>query len=167
MLIVLIGEGKMHKFILPQVPSGNYIINDKYENTNRRLIEIEAQDGKWKIVSDNHAKIVNPQYIQITNDQINIMNSNELFLNQIVLQEYDIHKLIIEGSKSLYILCCLPVYEENWAYFKIKKQNFLFLVSKSFFCLCVNSMVGLVIITFYKNITIHFDIPDKRYQKKI
>ncbi len=125
MLIVLIGEGKMHKFILPQVPSGNYIINDKYENTNRRLIEIEAQDGKWKIVSDNHAKIVNPQYIQITNDQINIMNSNELFLNQIVLQEYDIHKLIIEGSKSLYILCCLPVYEENWAYFKIKKQPIL------------------------------------------
>ncbi len=26
-------------------------------------------------------------------------------------------------------------------------------------------MVGLVIITFYKNNTIHFDIPDKRYQK--
>lgn len=120
MLLVLIGEGKMHKMILPQVPSGSYVINDKYDNANRKLIEIESKDGKWQITSDNNAKIVNPKCVNITNDKINITNSRQLFLSGIILKQYSTYELIIGDEEALYILCCLPVYENNWKHLDIK-----------------------------------------------
>lgn len=40
MQVVLIGNGKMHKIILPKVPSGNYILSDKQKTEDKRLIEI-------------------------------------------------------------------------------------------------------------------------------
>lgn len=120
MLVVLIGEGKMHKVILPQVPSGSYIINDKYSNINRRLLEIESRDGKWQITSDQIAKVLNPKCINIANDKINIINSTETFVSGMILKEYNIYELIIGDSNALYILCCLPVYEDNWIHLDIK-----------------------------------------------
>ncbi len=117
MLVVLIGKSEIHKMILPQVPSGNYIINHK--NKNERLIEIEAQDGKWQITSDKLVRILNPKCLNITNNEINI-TSNTPFLSRVTLKEYDVYEIMIEDAKSLYILCCLPVYEENWSYLNIK-----------------------------------------------
>ncbi len=120
MLVVLIGEGKMHKIILPQVSSGSYIINDQYENTNKRMLEIESKDGKWQITSDSNAKIVNPKCIQITDEQIKIVNTTNLFVSRIVLKEYNIYELMIGETEALYTLCCLPVYENNWIHLDIR-----------------------------------------------
>jgi len=105
LLVVLIGEGKMHKIILPKVPSGNYIIHDKYQNTNRQLLEIEAKDGKWQIISDNDVKV---------------LNTAKMFVRAITLAKYDLHEILIGDSQSLYILCCLPVYEDNWIHLDIR-----------------------------------------------
>ena len=123
MLAVLIGEGKMHKVILPQVPSGNFMINDKYEDTNKRLLEIESKDGKWQITSDTNAKILNPKCVNIINDKINIINSRETFLNGVILKEYALYELIIGEQEALYTLCCLPVYENNWIHLDIRQTK--------------------------------------------
>lgn len=110
----------MHKIILPQVSSGSYIINDQYENTNKRMLEIESKDGKWQITSDSNAKIVNPKCIQITDEQIKIVNTTDLFVSRIVLKEYNIYELMIGETEALYTLCCLPVYENNWIHLDIR-----------------------------------------------
>ncbi len=123
MLVVLIGEGKMHKIILPQVPSGNFMIDDEYEKTNRRLLEIESKDGKWQIKSDDNAKILNPKCISITNDKINIMNSTDLFVSGVILKEYNIYHLMIGESEALYTLCYLPVYEDNWIHLDLDTRK--------------------------------------------
>lgn len=117
MLVVLIGEGKMNKVILPKVPSGNYIIDN---NMDKRIIDIEARDGKWQITSDKDMKILNPKCIKITDDKINVINSKELFLKSVILEKYNTYQLIINDSKVLYTLCCLPVYEDNWKHLNIK-----------------------------------------------
>lgn len=114
MLVVLIGEGKIHKVMLPQVPSGNYMINDRYEDDNKRLLEIEAKDGKWQIISDNHAKILNPQYVDITEEQIKVINSMKRFMSGIILKEYKMCQVVIGEEEALYTMYCLPVYEDNW-----------------------------------------------------
>lgn len=119
MLVVLIGEGKMHKIILPQVPSGNYIMYDKDESIDRRLIEIEGRDGIWQITSDNNVRILNPKCLNITDDKINITSSTP-FVSRMILKKYNVYELIIGDSKTLYTLCCLPVYEDNWINLNIK-----------------------------------------------
>ncbi len=110
----------MHKIILPQVSSGNYILNDQYGNTNKRMLEIESKDGKWQITSDSNAKIVNPKCIQITDEQINIVNTTDLFVNRIILKEYNLYELMLGEKEALYTLCCLPVYEDNWTHLDIR-----------------------------------------------
>lgn len=114
MLVVLIGEKKIHKVVLPQVPSGNYRINDNYQDDKKTLLEIEAKDGKWQIISDSNAKILNPQYVDITEEQINVINSAKRFMNGIILKEYKMCHLVIGEQEALYIMYCLPVYEDNW-----------------------------------------------------
>lgn len=124
MLVVLIGGGKMHKIILPQVPSGNYVINDNNENLDKRLIEIEAQDGKWQVVSDYNARILNNKYVTVKEDQIEVMNSPEIFIKKVILKEYDMYALWIDNFKMVYILCCLPAYDENnWTCLEIKNNQ--------------------------------------------
>lgn len=120
LLVVLIGEGKIHKIILPQVPAGSYIIYDKYGNTDKKLLEVESKDGKWQITSDNNAKILNPKCVHITNDKINIINSRQLFLSGIILKQYTMCEMLIGDSEALYTLCCLPVYEDNWVHLDIR-----------------------------------------------
>ena len=110
----------MHKVILPQVPSGSFMINDKYDNTNRRLVEIESKDGKWQIASDKIARILNPKCVSITNDKIDIINSTNIFVSRMILKEYCVYELLIGASDALYTLCCLPVYEDNWFHLDIR-----------------------------------------------
>ena len=105
----------MNKLILPQVPSGMFILDDKYKTENKRLIEVEAKDGKWQIRSDTNAKVVNPKYVNtLLAKKRNFVNSNDLYINEIVLQEYGVYKLAIGNQEKLYTLFCLPVYENNW-----------------------------------------------------
>lgn len=124
MLVILIGEGKMNKIILPPVPSGNYIINDKNEEVSKRLLEIQSQDGEWQIISDSNTQIINPKCINITDDNINIINSKETFVKKAILKEYNIYELIIDKARTIYTLCCLPVYnEKEWIHLNIKKNQ--------------------------------------------
>lgn len=132
MLVILIGEGKIHKMILPPVPTGNYIINDKYEDENKRLLEIESKDGKWQIISDNQAKILNPIYVDITEEQINVIQSTKQFINGIILKEYKMCQLVIGEKETLYTMYCLPVYEDNWIRLDIRHTQEITVGSNTF-----------------------------------
>ena len=45
MQVILIGDETIYKVILPQVPSGTYMLDGK-SGTTIKTIKIEAQDGK-------------------------------------------------------------------------------------------------------------------------
>lgn len=120
MLVVLIGDNKIHKIVLPQIPSGNYVLNS--DNINK-TIEIQALDGEWQIISNKKAKIVNSKYINITNDKIELQKVKTPFKSKIILKEYNTFVVKFEKIKKLYLLYCLPVYEDNWIHLDISNTR--------------------------------------------
>ena len=120
MQVVLIGDKKIHKLILPQIPSGNYLLDAELDNGNRK-IKIDAQDGKWKIASDDEMSIINSENISIIDDKIKIKKSEKQFINQVFLEFFSVYTIRFSDSKKLYLLYCLPVYEDNYVFLKTKK----------------------------------------------
>ncbi len=114
MLVVLLGEGKMNKMILPKVISGNYIISDKYNGIDTNLLEIQSKNNNWVITSDSMTKILNPKYIKNNN------NNTQPFVKNAVLKEWDVYELMIGDANVLYTLMLLPVYEDNWIHLNIR-----------------------------------------------
>lgn len=123
MLVVLIGDNKIHKIMLPQIPSGNYILNEDNDSKIKKSIEIEAQNGKWQITSNQKAKIVNPKYVNITNEKIEMQKVKTPFISKAILKEYGTYVVKFEKSKKLYMLYCLPVYENNWIHLEINNTR--------------------------------------------
>ena len=59
MIVRLIKKSKMYNFSLPTKVAGNYWLkDDDRSGNNRNLINVEAEDGKWKIKSDFETKIM-------------------------------------------------------------------------------------------------------------
>lgn len=59
MIVRLIKKSKMYNFSLPTKVAGNYwLTDDDRSGNNRNLINIEAEDGKWKIKSDFETKVM-------------------------------------------------------------------------------------------------------------
>ena len=55
MIATLIGKSGIYKTTLPEFIRGNY----SFVNENdKKLINIESVDGKWKVVSNNSFKII-------------------------------------------------------------------------------------------------------------
>ena len=98
---------------LPQIVSGNYWLSDKTGANERKLINIEARNGKWQIVSNSYAQIINPACIKISNDNIEILNKPDRTLNKIILQGFGMYGITLENTDEIYILYCSPAYEEN------------------------------------------------------
>ena len=57
MLVTLIGKNSIDKLTLPRNMIGSYWLH----HNNRRLINIESVNNKWKIKSTNRYKIINSQ----------------------------------------------------------------------------------------------------------
>ncbi len=122
MQVILIGDETIHKVILPQVPSGTYMLDGKSTDTIK-TIKIEAQDGKWQVESDEDARIINPECMSVIDDKIRIKKSEKQFISRINLKEYSIYAIKFSNSKKIYFLYCLPVYEDNWISLKATHSN--------------------------------------------
>lgn len=103
MIAVLIGKNVIYKTNLPENISGNYTINDK---NGKKLINIQSRNGEyWQINSTNHAKIVNPEWL-------NKKSVKEEVINSVVLKEYNVNYILFSGSKEIFILYCVPTFEQ-------------------------------------------------------
>lgn len=93
MIIRLIKKTKIYNFSLPAKISGNYWIkdDDRYGN-ERNLINVEAEDGKWKIKSDFETKIM----------------SGSRELTSAYLKEYNMYFLKVNTDGEYVILYCSP-----------------------------------------------------------
>ena len=93
MIVRLIKKNKIYDFSLPNKVSGNYWIedNDRYGNT-RNLINVEADNGLWKIKSDFETKIL----------------SGNNIVESAYLKEYNVYFLKINTENEFVILYCSP-----------------------------------------------------------
>ena len=108
MIVRLIKKTKIYNFSLPNKVSGNYWIedNDRYGNT-RNLINVEADNGKWKIKSDFETKI---------------MSGNNI-VDSAYLNEYSIYFLKINTDNEYVILYCSPSMDNKLSKLKVSRNG--------------------------------------------
>lgn len=108
MIIRLIKKTKIYNFSLPTKVVGNYWVtdNDRLGN-NRNLINVEAEDGKWKIKSDFETKI---------------MSASEE-LEYAYLKENSIYYLKINNENEFVILYCSPSLDEKVSKLQLNRNG--------------------------------------------
>ncbi len=99
MQVTVIRKNELNIFTLPKTISGNFWITD-YENGRKiNLINIEATENGWQLISNQEAFIV---------DQNNILVPN------VILQDYSFYLLKNNYKNETYYIYCSPVYDSSY-----------------------------------------------------
>ncbi len=108
MIVRLIKKSKIYNFTLPTKVAGNYWITDNdYLGNTRNLINVEAENGNWKIKSDFETKIM----------------SGENEISSAILKEYNLYFLKINTDNEYVILYCSPTIEESTIKLRLKRNG--------------------------------------------
>ena len=108
MIVRLIKKKKIYNFTLPTKISGNYWITDNdYLGNVRNLINVEEEDGKWKIKSDFETKIM----------------SGEVEVESAYLKDYSLYFLKINTDNEYVILYCSPTLDKESFRLKLKEKK--------------------------------------------
>lgn len=108
MIIRLIKKTKIYNFSLPTKVSGNYWIkdDDRYGNI-RNLINVESENGVWKIKSDFETKI---------------MSGNQI-VDSAYLKDYSMYFLKINTDDEFVILYCSPSIDPQITKLRINRKG--------------------------------------------
>ena len=107
-IVRLIKKSKIYNFTLPTKVAGNYWITDNdYLGNVRNLINVEEDNGQWKIKSDFETKIMNGDHE----------------IDSAILQEYSLYFLKINTDNEYVILYCSPSTEKNTFKLRLKAQG--------------------------------------------
>ena len=103
MIVFLIGKTQIYKTYLPTDAMGKYWINgDKGD----KLLDIEAIDGQYQIVSNNYVKIINPNDVQIENEQLVAVAGGRI-IERTIVKENNMYLVCLGKSKNIHILYCV------------------------------------------------------------
>ena len=98
MIVRLIKKSKIYNFFLPTTVTGNYwLTDDDRADNNKNLINVEAENGKWKIKSDFEIKIM----------------SGSQEVDSVYLEENNVYFLKINTENEFVILYCSPSIDKN------------------------------------------------------
>ena len=104
MIIRLIKRTKIYNFHLPTTVEGNYWITDLDNSGNvRNLINVEEDNGYWRLNSNFETKIV--------------VNNKEL--DSVLLKEYSLYFLKISSENDYIILYCSPSVDPSISKLKV------------------------------------------------
>ena len=133
MRIALIGKNKFLKMTLPEIPIGSYWISDNetLDETDKKLVNIEGKNGKWQIVTNRLIKIINPNSIIITNDDIKIKSQGDVILDKIILEEYGTYAIAIGDLNNIYFIHCYPLVENSFKHLAINNNIKEIFIGKS------------------------------------
>jgi len=107
-IVRLIKKKKIYNFTLPTKISGNYWITDNdYLGNVRNLINVEEDNGKWKIKSDFETKIM----------------SGEMEVESAYLKDYSLYFLKINTDNEYVILYCSPTLDKESFRLKLKNKK--------------------------------------------
>jgi len=130
-LLTLIGKESLYKLNLPQVADGNYWISKNVEETEEKLLNIQGKNGQWEVISNNQMRIISNKNITITNEELSLMQSKDMVLDKIVLEEYHMYFLCYGNQHKIYLLYCSPSYEKNIRRLKINSEVEKILIGSS------------------------------------
>ncbi len=103
MKIYILQRFRMYTFLLPKVISGNYIITDYNErNEKRSLLNVEEENGKWVMKSNNDIQII----------------ENGKVIERVELQIYRFYQILV-GKDEYITLYIDKSYENNFIYKKL------------------------------------------------
>ena len=109
MLVSLIKRTKIYTLSLPSNIYGNYWIQDKDDKGKiRDLINIEEEEGAWKITSNFECQLV---------------DGNKNVIKKTVLKEFSFYYVQINNEPSLSILYCSPVYDESFIHLDLRNTH--------------------------------------------
>ena len=110
MKVILIKDGKLYNYVLPKEIKDNYWITDidSFDNI-RNLINIEADNGNWTLVSNYDTHIVDTKN-----------NYDRIFL-----VEYQFYTLKNDNEKNYYYLYAIPDIEKSYNRYSITENGTL------------------------------------------
>ena len=104
MRVSLLKDGIIKDLILPKKISGNYWVSYYDETKETNLINIEAQNGTWNLISND--------------DVFCIINEHKV--PSIILQEYNFYAIKDIHENKYMIIYCSPVYDNSFSYYIVK-----------------------------------------------
>ena len=108
MIIRLIKRTKIYNFHLPTTVEGNYWITDLDNSGNvRNLINVEEDNGYWRLNSNFETKIV--------------VNNKEL--DSVLLKEYSLYFLKISSENDYILLYCSPDVDSEYQKLKVLPES--------------------------------------------
>ena len=125
MIVRLIKKSKIYNFTLPTKVAGNYWITDNdYLGNVRNLINVEEDNGQWKIKSDFETKIMN----------------GDQEIPSAILREYSLYFLKINTDNEYVILYCSPTIERETVKLRLKQKEAFTIESEYLFCYQVSNL---------------------------
>lgn len=98
MLLGLIKGNRIKQFRLPNKAVGNYWIKDTEDGVEKDLINIEAVNGKWSLLSNEYISVI----------------ENDEEKKQIYLKNYSFYVLKNKRSSTYLLLYCCPIYDYTY-----------------------------------------------------
>ena len=108
MKVLLIKNNRLYNYILPKEVKDNYWITDidSFDNA-RNLINVEAHDGRWVLVSNYDTHIVDA--------------SREY--NKVVLSEYQFYSIKNDSEEKIYYLYAIPNIENTYKAYNVSLNS--------------------------------------------
>lgn len=99
MLITLIKNNKLNLYNLPEKINGSHWITDFENGRKINLINIEATDNSWKLISNQEAYVIDNQDVMIP---------------YVTLQDYNFYTIKNNYRNEKYFLYCSPIYDKTF-----------------------------------------------------
>ena len=106
MIVTLIGKNNIYKTDLPEEVNGNFWISEKTKEADIRILNIQANNGKWQIESNNYAKIIHPEHVRVENDCLVASQEEGSIIAKGSLEENNMYAISLGDSREIYILYC-------------------------------------------------------------
>lgn len=121
MKIALIGKKYIVKQTLPKNINDTYWIIDKKRDV--KLIKIDNNQGKLEIQSNKDFQIINPKYLEISDNNVSVVREPNCIIEKTELKENNIYAICFGDITDVFILFCMPDYEGEFFHMDIANVN--------------------------------------------
>jgi len=116
MQLTVIKKNKLNVFVLPQEINGTHWITDFENGRKINLLNVEANNNKWELIS---------------NDDAYVIDKNKNMIPRTILNEYNFYLIKNNYKDEFYYLYCSPVYDKTFLEFELTSGKVTIGKSKS------------------------------------